>query len=322
MASVAKRLAAGRAYYRDEGDGDNGADDDKGEEVSSDKPPSSRILIMSLLEGSNNRRQRAWAWAEPPHVVIGNPTALVNMVAYGGLRYHTVKFVVLDEVDACLLSEETREELHTLLAKYLSPSFMSAELLAELEEKSKNSVAAGIIKDKGAFNAETLAPWKQSPRQTVFCSATIPQHNHFIKQVIMEMDQNACNTSHHHTGQTTCCSWLTLAVGLLQCIQNQWTLSAPAHVHVSPGELMPTQLRHTYLTCPDNDQKMSALRAYLKREAQTGRLQAGIIFMSRDSLVEDAVSSLADWATSALLPPEEQLSIEEVSLAATCHITA
>lgn len=183
MASVAKRLAAGRAYYRDEGE--DVADDDGAEDVSADKPPSNRILIMSLLEGSKNRRQRAWAWAEPPHVVIGNPSALINMVMYGGLRYHTVNFVVLDEVDACLLSESTREELHMLLAKYLSPSYMSAELLSELEDKSRAAVPAGIFKDKGAVNAETLAPWKQAARQTVFCSATIPQHNHFIKQVMM-----------------------------------------------------------------------------------------------------------------------------------------
>jgi len=195
VASVAKRLAAGRAYYRDEGDEDNDDDEEEEEQqeevgggdssttTSSSTSSSNRILIMSLLEGSKNRRQRAWAWAEPPHVVIGNPSALVNMVIYGGLRYHTVNFVVLDEVDACLLSEETREELHTLLAKYLSPSYMSAELLSELEDNSKTTVAAGLFKERGAVNAETLAPWKQSPRQTVFCSATIPQHNHFIKQV-------------------------------------------------------------------------------------------------------------------------------------------
>jgi hypothetical protein len=35
---------------------------------------------MSVLQGSKNRRQRAWAWAEPPHIVIGTPQELCNMV--------------------------------------------------------------------------------------------------------------------------------------------------------------------------------------------------------------------------------------------------
>ena len=32
-----------------------------------------KITVMSLVEGSNNRRQQIWAVAEPPHIVVGNP---------------------------------------------------------------------------------------------------------------------------------------------------------------------------------------------------------------------------------------------------------
>ena len=35
-----------------------------------------KISIMSIMEGSNNRRQQLWATAEPPHIVIGNPKSL------------------------------------------------------------------------------------------------------------------------------------------------------------------------------------------------------------------------------------------------------
>lgn len=125
MASVCKRLAAGRAVYRDEGEeeeeeleagseeaGEGDGDDEELEdeegaldgrleeqEEQAQEPSSSvtqspstssssstkKILIMSLLEGSKNRRQRAWAVAEPPHVVIGNPRALSRLVEQVGV---------------------------------------------------------------------------------------------------------------------------------------------------------------------------------------------------------------------------------------------
>ena len=49
-----------------------------------------KVLVMSLLEGSQNRRQRAWAWAEPPHLVVANPATLDKMLATGGLRCNEV----------------------------------------------------------------------------------------------------------------------------------------------------------------------------------------------------------------------------------------
>jgi superfamily II DNA/RNA helicase len=42
------------------------------------------IMIMNILQGSSNKRQRAWAWSEPPQVVIGTPQELTDMVQYGG----------------------------------------------------------------------------------------------------------------------------------------------------------------------------------------------------------------------------------------------
>ena len=46
----------------------------------------SPIVVMNILEGSSNKRQRAWAWSEPPQVVIGTPQELTDMVEYGGIR--------------------------------------------------------------------------------------------------------------------------------------------------------------------------------------------------------------------------------------------
>lgn len=82
---------------------------------------------MSVLEGSSNKRQRAWAWADPPHIVIGNPENLSRLVTTGAVRVNAVSYVVVDEVDACLLSEGTRAWLHELLARSLSPTHAEDE---------------------------------------------------------------------------------------------------------------------------------------------------------------------------------------------------
>lgn len=71
-----------------------------------------KIMIMSLMEGSKNRRQQLWATAEPPHIVVGNPRSIQKIVDVGRLRLNSVAFVVVDEVDACLISSETRQVCH------------------------------------------------------------------------------------------------------------------------------------------------------------------------------------------------------------------
>lgn len=238
-----------------------------------------KLLIMSLLEGSKNRRQKAWVLAEPPHVVIGNPLALTRLVEHGRIRYHQVKMVVIDEVDACLISRESRAQLQALLGKYLSPSYLTAELEEEAQAEMTGKGAddevllpQGAMKDEGAYamkGSTALAPWRLAQRQTIFASATIPQHNHFIKQ----------------------------------CVQQQWTLNAPVHVQVTPGELMPPQLQHNYLVCPTKDDKLAALRAFLKREASKGKLKACAIFAADDNEAQDIAEGIGE--IDMIVPTED-----------------
>lgn len=68
-----------------------------------------------------------WAAAEPPHIVVGNPKALQKLVDRGKLRLNAVDVVVLDEVDACLIEPDTKQELHKLLSRHLSSTFSTAE---------------------------------------------------------------------------------------------------------------------------------------------------------------------------------------------------
>ena len=98
VAAVARRLAAGSA-------GDPGK--------------RQRAMVMSVLEGSAHRRQRAWAWSEPPHVVVAQPEDLAAMVRTGGLpraAARHIAYVVVDEVDACVAEPARRRALHELLA--------------------------------------------------------------------------------------------------------------------------------------------------------------------------------------------------------------
>ena len=75
---------------------------------------------MSLLDGSSLKRQRTWAWAEPPHVVVGNPSPLRRMADEAGLKsLDACAYVVVDEVDAFLDDDERRESLHRLLNDHL-----------------------------------------------------------------------------------------------------------------------------------------------------------------------------------------------------------
>lgn len=184
-----------------------------------------KIMVMSVLQGSQNRRQRAWAWAEPPHIVIGTPQELCNMVTLGGIkRYNAVKFVVVDEVDACLLnnagsltSNLASSTLNELLSKYLSPTFddgSSAELSTDSLRSTTNTRPVSTV------------------RQTIFCSATIPQHRHFLKL----------------------------------CVQEKWTLQEPAHICLRSGEQhIPPTLEHAYLVCSSPEKKLAALRRVLDK---------------------------------------------------------
>ena len=188
------------------------------------------IMVMSVLQGSQNKRQRAWAWSEPPQLVIGTPQELTNMVKFGGIKYNSVKYVVVDEVDACLLNNSGQFQLsssgalHELLSRYLSPTYEEAPP-PEFQETT--------------IKLETSTPRRLNSRQTVFCSATLPQHRHFMQQ----------------------------------CVSNQWTTSKdPVYVCASPGDLLPPTLTHGYMVCASQEKKFSALRRLLKKLAAKKRI--------------------------------------------------
>jgi len=259
-----------------------------------------KIMIMPLLQGSSNARQRAWAWAEPPHVIVGTPAELTKMVTRGGVRVNSVKIVVVDEVDACLgkggisaLGSTGSGTLHELLSRHLSPTYQEVEKVATSVEGGdgrtyKLSVAADTAASEGSALAGSLSAYDggyngyaDKFRQTIFASATIPQHNHFMRQ----------------------------------CVRNGWTLREPTRVNVSPGELVPPTLKHVYVVCRDAITKVGGLRRWMKKELVVGSPSS-----SSSSLLlkesEGSVNSSGSSSSSKVLifcdprrPLEEMASI-------------
>ena len=205
------------------------------------------IVIMNILEGSSNKRQRAWAWSEPPQVVIGTPQELTDMVEHGGIRYNSVKYVVVDEVDACLLGNggsltTNAGPLHLLLSKHLSPTYDNGQ---------EEQVSVLNLADPSKPRPLSLN------RQTIFCSATIPQHRHFLKQ----------------------------------CSQNQWTIKEPSYVCANPGDVLPPTLSHSYLVASSKEKKVAALRRLLiKKKSKMNKV---LIFCEPNRPLEEMAQIIA-----------------------------
>ncbi|XP_052108319.1 DEAD-box ATP-dependent RNA helicase 58, chloroplastic isoform X3 [Arachis duranensis] len=81
-------------------------------------------------------------------------------------------------------------------------------------------------------------------RQTVFASASIPQHRRFLHD----------------------------------CVQQKWTKSDVIHIHVSPVEPMPSRLCHRFIIC-NNKRKLQTLLSLIQSDAP----ESGIIFVGEQS---------------------------------------
>jgi superfamily II DNA/RNA helicase len=223
-----------------------------------------KLTIMTVLQGSHNRRQRAWAWAEPPQVIIGTPEELCDMVRLGGIkRYNSVKYLVVDEVDACLLnnagtltSKLSSTSLHELLSKYLSPSFNDGDVSSAAADEDAHEAIQQSRRGKGS----PPRPLSKT-RQTIFCSATIPQHRHFMKQ----------------------------------CVQNQWILSkTPKHVCLRSGEqLLPPTLHHAYMVAAASEMKLAVLRRIIQKITNSTTAKKVLIFAEPQRPLEQMAEVVA-----------------------------
>jgi len=239
-----------------------------------------RFMVMSLLQGSQLKRQRAWAWAETPQIVIGTPTELLDMVQYGGLpRISSIETVVVDEVDACLLhqsgtslqgrSSKSNDNFRTLssslqplLSKFLSPTYADE---SDIQDEDVITLADDTKKKR-----------KYRHRQTIFCSATIPQHRHFLKQ----------------------------------CKANKWTMEEPVYVCTSPGEALPPTLEHAYMVCQSKTKKMATLRNVMKKLASPSNKV--LVFFDSSRPLELIGKKLANVFDDGILYEDRKTNLDDI----------
>uniref|UniRef100_A0A6N2MXD4 RNA helicase n=1 Tax=Salix viminalis TaxID=40686 RepID=A0A6N2MXD4_SALVM len=157
--------------------------------------------VMALLDGGMLRRHKSWLKAEPPTIVVATIGSLCQMLEKHLLKLESMQVLVIDEVDFMFNSSKQVSSLRKLLTSY----------------SSCNS------------------------RQTVFASASIPQHNRF----------------------------------LYDCIQQKWTKRDVVHVHVNPIEPMPTRLQHKFVICSKKQRHQTLLSLMLSDTPKSGIIFVG-----------------------------------------------
>lgn len=160
--------------------------------------------VMALLDGGMLRRHKSWLKAEPPAIVVATVASLCHMLEKHILRLDSVKVLVVDEVDFLFYSSKQAGPVRKLLT-----SFSSCD-----------------------------------KRQTVFASASIPQHKHFVHD----------------------------------CMQQKWTKRDVVHIHVSAITPMPLCLLHKFVVCGKKN-KHQVLLALLESDAP----ESAIIFVGEQS---------------------------------------
>ncbi|XP_068660625.1 DEAD-box ATP-dependent RNA helicase 58, chloroplastic [Aristolochia californica] len=160
--------------------------------------------IMALLDGGMLKRHKSWLKAEPPQIVVATLLSLCQMLEKQIFKLDKLQVLVIDEVDFMFNSSKQAYSLRKLLTLY-----------------------------------STI-----SNRQTIFASASIPQHNRFVHD----------------------------------CIQQKWTKRDVVHVHVNPVQPMPSCLLHKFVVCSKRD-KLHILLSLLQIDLPN----SGIIFVNEQS---------------------------------------
>ncbi|CAL4888876.1 unnamed protein product [Urochloa decumbens] len=108
--------------------------------------------VMALLDGGMLKRQKSWVKAEPPAVIVATVPSLCQMVERRAFTLQSIRVLVIDEVDFIFGSSKQVSSLRKILTSY--------------------SAAAS--------------------RQTIFASASIPQHNRFLHDCIQHKWTKIC----------------------------------------------------------------------------------------------------------------------------------
>ncbi|OMP09081.1 hypothetical protein COLO4_05826 [Corchorus olitorius] len=163
-----------------------------------------KSTVMALLDGGMLRRHKSWLKAEPPTIVVATIGSLSQMLEKQIFKLDSMQVLVVDEVDFMFNSSKQVSYLRKLLQSYSSCD----------------------------------------NRQTVFASASIPQHRRFVHD----------------------------------CIQQKWTKRDVVHIHVNPIKPMPSCLLHRFVMC-GRKEKCRLLLSLLQSDLP----ESGIIFAGEQS---------------------------------------
>ncbi|KAL3688998.1 hypothetical protein R1sor_015307 [Riccia sorocarpa] len=162
------------------------------------------LTVMTLLDGGSANRQKKWIKAAPPQLIVGTLRCISRLIESNHLRCNAITTIVIDEIDTLLGSAKEGNHLQNLLSVHT----------------------------------------RATDRQTIFASATVPQHNRFLHD----------------------------------CVQNKWAKNDIVHVHVTPEVMMPRYLQHRYVVC-DKQDKLDTLVALLNADNP----RAAIIFVNEQN---------------------------------------
>ncbi|OQU88257.1 hypothetical protein SORBI_3003G442700 [Sorghum bicolor] len=108
--------------------------------------------VMALLDGGMLKRQKSWVKAEPPAVIVATVASLCQMVERRAFSLQSMRVLVIDEVDFIFGSSKQVSSLRKILTSYSAAS----------------------------------------SRQTIFASASIPQHNRFLHDCVQHKWTKIC----------------------------------------------------------------------------------------------------------------------------------
>ncbi|GMY27498.1 DEAD-box ATP-dependent RNA helicase 58, chloroplastic isoform X1 [Fagus crenata] len=153
--------------------------------------------VMALLDGGMLRRHKSWLKAEPPTIVVATIRSLCQMLEKQILKLESMRVLIIDEVDFMFNSSKDVSSLRKLLTSYSS----------------------------------------LNNRQTIFASASIPQHRRFVHDCIQQNDV--------------------------------------VHVHVNPIQPMPSCLHHRFVICEKNKRHQTLLSLIKSDAPESGIIFVG-----------------------------------------------
>ncbi|CAH9061908.1 unnamed protein product [Cuscuta epithymum] len=206
------------------------------------------FTIMALLDGGSLKRHESWLKAEPPTILIATLGSLTQMLERHILMLNAMHVLVVDEVDFMFNSSKHVTALRKLLTSYSSSTY----------------------------------------RQTIFASATIPQHRRF----------------------------------LYDAVQQKWTKAGVVHVYLNPIMPMSSYLHHRFVVCSKGE-RYEALLSLLKSDEP----HSAIVFVGVQSekskkagnappthLVQFLESSLMGFSKISLLEEDMNFNQRAASL--------